>query len=70
MANKEFILQRICIYAGKDFDPTIDEQVGEVLRTKFNINLPQRNSMNQSLESAISDHEIVDLIIEYRTTNS
>jgi len=70
MANKEFIHQRICIYAGKDFDPAVDEQVGEVLRAKFNIHLPQRNSMNESLKSAISDHEVIDLILQYRTIGS
>ena len=67
MLNKEFIYQRICIYAGKDFDPTIDEHVNEVLRSKFNIQLPQRTSMDKSLESATGDHEIVDLILQYRT---
>ena len=67
MSNKEFILQRICIYAGKSFDPFIDEQVFQVLRSKFNIHLPQRATMEASLESAISDHEILDLILKYRT---
>lgn len=67
MSNKEFILQRICIYAGKSFDPSIDESVCQVLRSKFNIHLPQRATIEASLESAISDHEILDLILKYRT---
>jgi len=67
MANKDFIYQRIRIYAGKEFDPIVDEQVEEVLRSKFNIHLPQRTSINESLASAISDHEIIDLILQYRT---
>lgn len=67
MANKEFIHQRICIYVGKDFSPTVDREVSEVLRSKFNIHLPQRATMNESLASAISDHEIIGLILEYRT---
>ena len=67
MANKEFIHQRICIYADKDFDPTVDEQVEEVLRSKFNIRLPQRTSMDESLASTTSDHEIIGLILQYRT---
>ena len=67
MANKKFIYQRIHIYAGKEFDPTDDEQVEEVLRSKFNIYLPQRTSMNESLASAISDHEIIGLILQYRS---
>jgi len=67
MANKDFIYQRIRIYAGKEFDPTVDEQVEEVLRSKFNIHLPQRTSINESLVSATSDHEIIGLILQYRT---
>lgn len=67
MASKDFILQRICIYAGREFDPLNDKQVAEVLRTKFNIRLPQRASLNESLASAISDHEIIRLISQYRT---
>lgn len=67
MANKEFILQRICIYVGKDFSPMVDKEVAEALRSKFNIHLPQRATMNESLAAAISDHEIIGLILEYRT---
>jgi len=67
MANKDFIYQRIRIYAGKEFDPTVDKQVEEVLRSKFNIHLPQRTSINESLVSATSDHEIIGLILQYRT---
>ena len=66
MTNKDFIFQRIRIYAGKEFDPAVDEQVEEVLRSKFNILLPQRASINASLESATSDHEILGLILQYR----
>jgi DNA polymerase I-like protein with 3'-5' exonuclease and polymerase domains len=66
MANKDFILQRICIYAGRQFDPNNDKQVAEVLRSRFNIHLPQRASVNESLTSATSDHEIIRLILQYR----
>lgn len=69
MANKAFIHQRICIYIDKDFDPTADEQVEEVLRSKFNIHLPQRRSINESLASSTNDHEIIGLILKYRTMN-
>jgi hypothetical protein len=51
IANKGFIHQRICIYFGKEFDPANDEQVEELLRSKFNIRLPQRPSLNVSLAS-------------------
>jgi len=67
MPNKEFIRQRICIYAGREIDPAVDDQVEEVLRSKFNIFLPQRTSLNESLVSATSDHEILSLILQYRT---
>lgn len=66
MSNKDFIYQRIRNYIGKDFEPTVDKQVVEVLRSKFNIHLPQRATMNESLKSAISDHEIIELILQYR----
>ena len=67
MANKDFIHQRICIFAGKEFDPAVDEQVVEILRSKFDIHLPQRTTINESLESATSDHEIIGFLLKYRT---
>jgi len=67
MANKEFIYQRIRVYVGKDFDPAIDGEVEGILRSKFNIHLPQRTSLNDSLASTKSNHEIVGLILQYRT---
>ncbi|CAA0109081.1 Uncharacterised protein [BD1-7 clade bacterium] len=67
MVNKDFIHQRICAYAGKEIDPTIDAEVVEILRSKFNIHLPQRASINDSLASAASDHEILTLLLQYRT---
>ena len=66
MDSKEFVHKRICIYAGKNIDPNSDEQVEDILRSKFNIHLPQRNSMNESLTSATSDHEIIGLILKCR----
>ncbi len=66
MDSKEFVHKRICIYAGKNIDPNSDEQVEDILRCKFDIHLPQRKSMNESLTSATSDHEIIGLILKYR----
>ncbi len=66
MANKDFILQRIRIFAGLEIDPNIDEQVDEVLKDKFEIMLPQRRTMNESLAASTSDHEILELILKYR----
>ena len=67
MSSKAFIAQRISIYAGSAIDPDSDIQVKEMLRNKFNIHLPQRSSMIESLTDAITDHEILQLLIQYRT---
>ena len=67
MANKDFIHQRICIFAKTDFDPAVDEQVVEVLRSRFDIHLPQRASINESLAAVTGAHEIIELILQYRT---
>lgn len=67
MTSKEFLSQRINIYAGKDIDPTVDKEVEEMLRSKFNIYLPQRKSMNESLSAVNIDHEILSLLIQYRS---
>lgn len=67
MESKKNILEKICIFAEKDFDPTIDKDVVQILRDKFNIYLPQRSALNESLESTASSHEIIELILKYRT---
>ena len=67
--NKEFILQRICIFSGTEIDPNAEEQVINILKEKFNIQLPQRRTLNESLESSGSSHEIISLILQYRTTS-
>ncbi len=67
MVSKAFVLQRICIYAGKEIDPNSDEQVKGILKSKFNIFLPQRPTMDESLAAATSDHEIIGLILKYRS---
>jgi hypothetical protein len=70
MSEKEFILQRICVYAGREIDPNVDSEVEQMLRSKFNIHLPQRRSMNESLAATISDHEVLGLLIKYRTSTT
>lgn len=67
MVNKEFISRRINIYAGREIDPNSDKDVQEMLRSKFNIHLPQRQTMNESLSAAIHDHEILRLLLQYRS---
>jgi DNA polymerase I-like protein with 3'-5' exonuclease and polymerase domains len=69
LSSKEFIHKRICIFAGQTIDPNSDVQVKDLLRCKFNIRLPQRQSMNESLRSCKSDHEIIGLILKYRSMN-
>lgn len=68
--NKEFLLQRISIFLGETIDPDSDDQVGRVLRSKFNIRLPQRRSMDDSLSASISDHEIIGLLLKYRSMSN
>lgn len=65
--NKEFVKQRIAIFCGMDIDPAIDSQVTDILKKKFNIFLPQRTSLDDALEATVSDHEIISLIIKYRS---
>lgn len=67
MIDKSFILQRICAYVGREINPDNDAEVTDVLRRKFNILLPQRRSLNDSLTSVASDHEIVTLLRQYRS---
>lgn len=66
MTPKQFNLRRICILAGEDFDPDSDEQVVTVLKRKFNIHLPQRRNLLESLSQTNSDHEIIELLLRYR----
>lgn len=65
--NIDFIKQRITVYAGMEIDPTIDSQVAELMKRKFNVSLPQRASFDDALSATICDHEIVSLIIKYRS---
>lgn len=64
--NKDFILQRICIFTGEEIDPNSDEQVVSILREEFNIHLPQRRTLEESLILSCSEHEVIDLILQYR----
>lgn len=70
MDNKAFILQRISIYAGREIDPDSDKQVEELLLRKFDVHLPQRASMNEALAAAKSTHEVLGLILRYRTMDN
>jgi len=67
--NKDFILQRICIFSGKELDPNSEVQVIDLLKDKFNIYLPQRRTLDEALTSSGSDHEIIQLILQYRTAS-
>lgn len=67
MSNKDFIRQRICVFAGTDIDPAEDEQVKDILKNKLNIMLPQRQTLDAALAATISTHEIIELLIQYRS---
>lgn len=67
MADKHFILQRICIYVGKEIDPKSDIQVKEALNTVLGIKLPQKRTLDESLSAANSEHEVINLILKYRS---
>jgi len=69
MQNKAFILQRICIYAGKQIDPNSDIQVKEVLNSVLGIKLPQRRTLNESLAIANNEHDIIGLLMKYRNVD-
>lgn len=64
--NKDYLLQRIRIFAGFEIDPLNDNQVSELLMNKFEIMLPQRRTLDESLAASGSDHDIVSLILQYR----
>ncbi len=64
--DKSFVLERINVFAGQPIDPASDLEVKQLLRNKFNIALPQRRTLNESLEAVASDHDVIDLIIQYR----
>jgi DNA polymerase I-like protein with 3'-5' exonuclease and polymerase domains len=70
MENKAFIQQRIGIYIESEFNPNDDKAVVSTLRDKFNIQLPQRSALNDSLAATASTHEIVELILKFRTMDS
>jgi len=65
MVDKNYIKQRINIFANKPIDPNSDLQVKSAL-LGLNIKLPQKNNLNDSLNASNDKHEIVRLIIQYR----
>ena len=68
MVDKNYIKQRIDIFANKPIDPNSDLQVKSAL-LGLNIKLPQKNNLNDSLNASNDKHEIVSLIIQYRKMN-
>ena len=68
MADKNFIKQRIDIFAKKTIDPNSDLQVKDA-PSGLNIKLPQKNNLDDSLNASNDEHEIVRLIIQYRKLN-
>ena len=67
MTMKTFLHTRICNFLGKVVDLNLDSELEVALREQLNIRLPQRANMNESLSSSNSDHEIIGLLLQYRT---
>lgn len=67
--SSDLTLQRIQNYLGAAIDPNADADIVEALRQKFSIYLPQRQSLDDALAATISDHEVVELILQYRAQN-
>ena len=65
MRNIKYVKQRIDIFAGKAINPNSDLQVKDVLR-ELEIKLPQKTTLDDSLNASNNEHEIVRLIIQYR----
>jgi hypothetical protein len=67
MIDKAFLRQKIAVFFGEDIDPDQDELVITMLRSKFNIRLPQRTQLNAALQASASTHAVIELLLEYRT---
>lgn len=67
MTTMEFTLQRIRNFLGIPVDPLSDEQMKNALRFKLNIHLPQKVSLDAALDAVAGEHEIIDLVIRYRS---
>ena len=67
MIDKAFLRQKIAVFFREDIDPDQDELVVAMLRSKFNIRLPQRTQLNASLQASASTHAVIELLLEYRT---
>jgi DNA polymerase I-like protein with 3'-5' exonuclease and polymerase domains len=63
--NKEYIQQRINIFAGKPINPASNLQVKDAL-LGLKIKLPQKTNLDDALNASNEEHEIVKLIIQYR----
>lgn len=64
--DKEFLLQRITIFFGQTPDLSSDAEIKRLLRERFDIRLPQRRTLEESLQAVASDHELLPLILRYR----
>jgi hypothetical protein len=67
MIDKTFLRQKIALFFGEDIDPDKDEQVVAMLRSKFNIRLPQRTQLNAALQASASTHAVIELLLDYRS---
>jgi len=60
------IVDKVYAFLGQDIRIMSDEQIKTALREALNIFLPQRPTLLEALSDSASEHEILDLIKEFR----
>lgn len=68
MKNHKGIETRLRTLMGEDLDLQSDEQVLITLKRKYNIYLPQRKCLYDALRNSNSDHEVVNLLLQHRSS--
>ena len=63
--DKNYLKQRIAIFAKQPIDPNSDLQVKSAL-LGLDIKLPQKRDFNDALNACNDEHEFVRLIKQYR----
>ena len=66
MAAKNFLLQWMNNFSGEEFTLNSDQQFEDIVRRRFSVYLPQRQSFDDRLVNTTCGHEIITLIETYR----
>jgi AraC-like DNA-binding protein len=64
--DRRLIVKRVTAILGTEIDLDSDKHVKTSLREELNILLPQRPTLEESLSLTVSDHEIIELLKNYR----